>query len=290
RVVDHMSNLANRNPRPLPHYEGPTDSKGDFPYREQLYSTLPCPPFHPNTIGTNRVDTGMFPEMEDISPYATFQLSDPLKKFHEEGFSQDIVVPKFYDVMQQQTYSGIRGDPRLETSSAIYGDRWVRRRKSGLGSEDEEDVDEEEEEDEDDTGSEEGLRYSALPLTTPVIETKKSNNGRSNSAHTPQLRLQSHFPHQTILHQSHHLSFPCMETKAGAILPTPSAILPDTSNNYNNPRSFPGLELREDSSSPETSPPLHHPNKHLSSSKKRVSSHSKKWEHDGAQQTHQRRW
>jgi hypothetical protein len=37
-----------------------------------------------------------YPGLEDISPYATFQINDP--KFHKETFSQEIVVGKFHPV------------------------------------------------------------------------------------------------------------------------------------------------------------------------------------------------
>ena len=52
-----MSNLG-RHTRPLPPFEPAQDGmKGSFPYRaEQLYSTLPCPPYHPSAVGKDFSD------------------------------------------------------------------------------------------------------------------------------------------------------------------------------------------------------------------------------------------
>lgn len=73
--------------------------------------------------------------MDDISPYATFQISDP-KKFHEETFSGEIVVAKFHPVMH-----GLPRGPR---------DKWMDGRQIG---------------DSEDSGSETGTsRYAAIPF------------------------------------------------------------------------------------------------------------------------------
>lgn len=79
--------------------------------------------------------------LEDISPYATFQISDP-KKFCEESFSQEIVVAKFHPVMH--------GVPRGSR------DKWMDRDQRHL-------------QDSEDSESESTQRYSVIPPQRPRL-------------------------------------------------------------------------------------------------------------------------
>ena len=198
--------------------------------------------------------------MEDISPYATFQLTDPMKKFHEEGFSQDIVVPKFYDVMQQQTYSLRRGDTnkKRQRSSNIYEEKWSANRRKSLRSDGEAEQDEEDDEEEGESESE-TIDESQLGSGFQSIMTA-SMNDRSSRSLKQQYHRQQKLPHggPHLLHQmsrSHHHPSSYASTD---VLPSGNmtSLLPNQlSKSQHQQRGYLGLAMELDSTSPEASPP-----------------------------------
>jgi len=108
--------------------------------------------------------------MEDISPYATFQISDP-KKFHEESFSQEIVVAKFHPVMH--------GLPRGSR------DKWIDRDPRQMP-------------DSEDSESENTQRYSVIPSQQ---RPRLSNPYQINAPHQPPPPLPYHPSSFQHLHQ-----------------------------------------------------------------------------------------
>jgi hypothetical protein len=108
--------------------------------------------------------------MEDISPYATFQISDP-KKFHEESFSQEIVVAKFHPVMH--------GVPRGSR------DKWIDRDLRQMP-------------DSEDSESEVTQRYAVIPSQRPRVNNRYQINQPPQQAPPP-------LPfHPTSTFQNHH--------------------------------------------------------------------------------------
>lgn len=114
--------------------------------------------------------------MEDISPYATFQISDP-KKFHEESFSQEIVVAKFHPVMH--------GLPRGSR------DKWIDRDSRQMP-------------DSEDSESENTQRYSVIPTQQQQQRPRLSNPYQINAPHQAPPPLPFHpssFQHQHLCQQ-----------------------------------------------------------------------------------------
>ncbi|CAL8083145.1 unnamed protein product [Orchesella dallaii] len=153
-----------------------------IPHEEQYYSGLPCPPCTPG--------------MEDISPYATFQISDP-KKFSEESFSQEIVVAKFHPVMH--------GIPRGSR------DKWMDPRSTLV-------------QDSEDSESEGNQRYSMIPpqrarvnntyqISPPqAYHFRQQQHNQQQPFHEDGQQQQQFHPsstfvssqHNTIIHQQQH--------------------------------------------------------------------------------------
>lgn len=115
--------------------------------------------------------------LEDISPYATFQISDP-KKFCEESFSQEIVVAKFHPVMH--------GLPRGSR------DKWMDRDPRHL-------------QDSEDSESESTQRYAVIPPQRPRLNNTYQISP-PQAYHYRQQQEQSHHhgaPHQQQIKQIH---------------------------------------------------------------------------------------
>ncbi|XP_035704830.1 Down syndrome cell adhesion molecule-like protein Dscam2 isoform X2 [Folsomia candida] len=121
---------------------------------EQFYSGLPCPT----------------PGLDDISPYATFQISDP-KKFHEETFSQEIVVAKFH--------------PATKFPRGSH-DKWMDRDSRQM-------------QDSEDSESENAQRYSVIPV-------QKSRLGNLYQINPPS--QPPPLPYQSMGYQKNHHQIP----------------------------------------------------------------------------------
>lgn len=108
--------------------------------------------------------------LDDISPYATFQISDP-KKFHEETFSQEIVVAKFH--------------PATKFPRGSH-DKWMDRDSRQM-------------QDSEDSESENAQRYSVIPV-------QKSRLGNLYQINPPS--QPPPLPYQSMGYQKNHHQIP----------------------------------------------------------------------------------